>query len=434
MAETRLVVMNDLLCFCVNKLSRIGVKPLKNVCLDFFTADQINIARESVFNEVEKLQLSISGSKLPRKRRDSANKNNAAKTATDLDDIVDLLIYLDEQKFLDKLPIYVCGDPDKIPSIKLTDGDLAIVLLKLSSIDDRIDLIQKSLDTVINSIKNHEVANAGANIYQGISQVRSMTGLSHNALETSQDVQVTRDYSGPSMQERSSVFPAASDMSELSDVEGFKTMARKRKKLFTPPDNRTVGISFASAVSKNARPPGQAQTKRPVMIGSAASSSIKASKTIYLNKAVFCLSNVDLNYSCDDIMDYLKSINVRPLTCFDLRPNPNFPVDSKAFRICIVDEDKQFLLNNANWAVGVTIRPWVRKTAKDNTMNTAGIATANQAVNGSSSAACTNLRDQNAVTAATGGGAAVGGSRLSGGLEDGSGCSSSDMHVTEPSF
>jgi hypothetical protein len=95
------------------------------------------------------------------------------------------------------------------------------------------------------------------------------------------------------------------------------------------------------------------------MIGTASTSSLKASKTVFVSKAVFCLSNVDNSYSSDDITEYMKSIGVRLLTCFELKPGAHNPVDSKAFRICIIAEDKISLLNSDNWAVGVAIRPWV---------------------------------------------------------------------------
>ena len=98
------------------------------------------------------------------------------------------------------------------------------------------------------------------------------------------------------------------------------------------------------------------------MIGSASSSSIKASKIVYIRKSVFCLSNVDSSYSTNNIMDYIKSIGVRLLTCFELKSSSHNPADSKAFRICIVAEDKSALLNSDNWAVGVAIRQWYRKS------------------------------------------------------------------------
>ena len=53
---------------------------------------------------------------------------------------------------------------------------------------------------------------------------------------------------------------------------------------------------------------------------------------------------------------------MRILKCFELRPSTHNPVDSKAFRICIIAEDKTALLNSDTWAVGVAIRPWHRKS------------------------------------------------------------------------
>ena len=51
----------------------------------------------------------------------------------------------DEQKIIDRLPTFVSTDPDKMPSIKLTEGDLSVVLLKLAKINDSIVEVQRGV-------------------------------------------------------------------------------------------------------------------------------------------------------------------------------------------------------------------------------------------------------------------------------------------------
>ena len=88
----------------------------------------------------------------------------------------------------------------------------------------------------------------------------------------------------------------------------------------------------------------------------------ETSKTIIVNKSVFCINNIDCNYSEDDVRDYIKSIGVRLLTCFELHSANRTISDRKAFRVCIVSEDKSILLDANQWSVGVTIRDWIRRT------------------------------------------------------------------------
>ena len=65
-----------------------------------------------------------------RRRKDSLNRSTS-----EIDDILSVVSTLDNNKTIDLLPLFVSSDPDKMPSIKLTDGDLAVVMMKLSKIE-----------------------------------------------------------------------------------------------------------------------------------------------------------------------------------------------------------------------------------------------------------------------------------------------------------
>ena len=58
--------------------------------------------------------------KVPRKRRDSANK-----PGNDIDDILFILTTLDEKGLLNNIARFVSVNPDAMPSSRLVEGDLA---------------------------------------------------------------------------------------------------------------------------------------------------------------------------------------------------------------------------------------------------------------------------------------------------------------------
>ena len=66
-------------------------------------------------------------------------------------------------------------------------------------------------------------------------------------------------------------------------------------------------------------------------------------------------------YSALDVNNYIKSLGIRILSCFDLTHSKSQVVDNKSFRICIVAEDKAKLCDGNNWDVGVVVREWVHK-------------------------------------------------------------------------
>jgi len=73
--------------------------------------------------------------------------------------------------------------------------------------------------------------------------------------------------------------------------------------------------------------------------------SIKAAKDI-TPKAIICVSNLNADTSCDEIKQFITSMDVRVLSCFVAKTRF---VATKAFRICINRDDKQRFLETGNW-------------------------------------------------------------------------------------
>ena len=56
---------------------------------------------------------------------------------------------------LARLPQFVSTDPDKMPSIKLCEGDMAMVMLKLGKMDEKISTLKGSVDKIGTMAKQH---------------------------------------------------------------------------------------------------------------------------------------------------------------------------------------------------------------------------------------------------------------------------------------
>ena len=141
-AANRPLLISDLLCFATKKYGRVALKPLKSVLLDFYSGEEIAAARELLYIETDKL-LTDKWTKPVRRRKESINR-----TPTELDDILQMIAMVDNAKALSDLPMFVSTDPDKMPSVKLTEGDLAIVLLKLSKIEEKQDSFESKLNDI----------------------------------------------------------------------------------------------------------------------------------------------------------------------------------------------------------------------------------------------------------------------------------------------
>jgi len=148
-------------------------------------------------------------------------------------------------------------------------------------------------------------------------------------------------------------------------MDNFEIVQRNKKRKERNSPNIANTPSYADR-AKQLKAPVVVAKPAMTMIGKAASSAalIKPLKTVTVKKAVYCLNNIDSVYSETDVVDYIKSIDVRIFNCFELPTSPNQSMDSKSFRICIVDENKSKHLDTDSWAVGITICNWVWKGEK----------------------------------------------------------------------
>ena len=340
-AGSRPLVVSDLLCFAVNKFHRVANKPLKAVIMDFYNADDITSAKELLLGELDKV-FSDKWQKPARRRKDSSNRSTS-----ELDDIMSVLTIADNNKVIDQLPSFVSTDPDKMPSVKLTDGDLAVVLLKLSKIEAHQGTIVKAIDELKtidaeNNCSSRLPRNHRANVH------KPSTTYANTVPSTSLDMVTT-------------------DGTETDDNDGFEFQrSNKRKKpSSTHPSKMPHTLSYASAAAVGIPPQTTTGPKprlsRPTMVGASSSCSLRASKALMVKKTVYCLGNIDSAYSVADIEDYIRSLDVRVLSCYELKQSVKQPADNKAFRVCIVASDKQKLCDSNNWSIGVSLREWVHK-------------------------------------------------------------------------
>jgi len=94
------------------------------------------------------------------------------------------------------------------------------------------------------------------------------------------------------------------------------------------------------------------------------SSALSAAKSIR-KKAVFCVDNVSTSCCVNDIRAFVSCQFIDVLTCFEvksrLRRNESDTADRKAFRLCIYEDDRRKLLNEAIWPDSIQVSEWYFK-------------------------------------------------------------------------
>ena len=79
-------------------------------------------AKAQLYTDIELLDIP-EWPKPPRRRLNSTD-NVGAKLKNKIEDITNMLDYIDRNQLSSRLPVYVAADPDLLPSPKLTEGDL----------------------------------------------------------------------------------------------------------------------------------------------------------------------------------------------------------------------------------------------------------------------------------------------------------------------
>ena len=137
-----------------------------------------------------------------------------------------------------------------------------------------------------------------------------------------------------------------------------KSERRKRVAARCPLSSSVPSSQPTSYYAIVAAPPVKRPTAAPktLIIRQLQTSALKASKTLYIKKSVYRIGNIDAVYEASDLQQYIESLGVRVISCFERR---NVMTDNKTFRVCIMDVDRDKLLSSENWSIGISIQRWV---------------------------------------------------------------------------
>jgi hypothetical protein len=391
------IIINEALCFIVRKRGRIPPKQLKSLLIDFYSTDVIAAAKDVLIEAVT--PLNIDGlPKMPRIRRNS-KESPEIKMKIDLDDIVATVDYLDINNAIDRLPTFAAADPDHLPSARLLEGDLLAIMNKLTKMDERLTSLQHEVEVsrglsvmgggIIGRRGGGGNGGGGRGNGGGASATGSWPILTPNLFPVS--ALTSHAVGMPAAAARRTVdlateseCPTSAPDTEDEGYERNVTRNVRRSNKRARPSISPATASYSEATRRDPaetavkvtvtkptafKPP--AHVKRTLMIGRASGGAImKAARHLSLPKSVYRIANIDSCYTEEHLRDYLESIGVRVVSCFDRTSSVTPFTDNKTFRVCILDTDKKALLLDSNWSVGISIQKWLFRP-KQQAMDTA---------------------------------------------------------------
>lgn len=350
----QLFTLSPPLCFSVNRINKIEIKVLKAALTDFYNQDEISAAKIQLIEDSDKVDL-------PGKPRLPKRQEGENRKAREIDDIVSLLLFLDEQKVIDSLPTYVSNSPDRMPYLRIVDGDLRFLIEKINNLEDTVRSLQETIASQ-SQLKPHVVSlppvqqtmsrqtqQSSQLLQAGTSWADQLQSAVHSVHESS-----TPDWARKGGDARffrtGDRYVNGQFVENVADVEtddaGEFQEVRRRKRI-KPSSSPGTQNRVASRKQRPMKVVGKLQTD----------SKIKASDNV-IDKAVFCVSNVCPGYSCDDLRSFLTDNDIQVVSCFDSKTRF---VGTKSFRVCIAAKDIDRFEQPEMWPENVIVRNWFFK-------------------------------------------------------------------------
>ena len=136
------------MCSVANRFGKSSLKSLKTVLTVFYSVDNLAASKVRLIGDIDALNL------LSKRPHVPSCRDGDARLAHEADDILSLFTFVDEQKALSDLPMYVCQNPDNMPSPRLFEGDLNVLMVLLHGMEGRLKAIESTMAAICNDIRN----------------------------------------------------------------------------------------------------------------------------------------------------------------------------------------------------------------------------------------------------------------------------------------
>jgi len=138
-ADVQLVLCAPL-CFLVSRIHSLETELLHCGLFGHYTGESITAAKKRLKDDIDNMKLTIKVLRLP-DRRDSDNRKE-----NEVNDLIKLMKFLDNEKLLDKLPKYVADNPDAMPCFRIVDGDFRHLIHRMNAMEAMLSSVYAILN------------------------------------------------------------------------------------------------------------------------------------------------------------------------------------------------------------------------------------------------------------------------------------------------
>lgn len=378
----RQLVLSEALCFITNKFGKTGrneLNSLRTLIVDFYRDDEISAAKCRLLDDMANIVfLTDKPPRVPRRREAIDPK---IRVQYEVDDMFKQLIFLDEQKLMKHLPVYVSAKPDSNPTTKLCEGDLKFLFMYMDRMEGRLQGVCTQLAAITRDVRSLMRTETRPILIPGVNDatfpaptdpaatfagaVQQPAGQSAGAKPATVNVHggnhgggvgrptgdapggrkgqptggvATKINTGKPQQHHSSMrwndIADAESQLDSADEQRFilaesRRKRYKRRKLFLS-NEQIVTETDASTDERGGRgnrQPGHPGHRRrvrraPLVVGKAEADAdhndqIGAAKPI-IKKKVFCIDNVKSTFTAENLQKFVEDLGVTVISCFSV--------------------------------------------------------------------------------------------------------------------
>ena len=332
-------------------------------------------AKKRLLHDIDEL-------KIDQMQRFGARRDNdpSVRRAKDISDLLTAVKIIDERGYFRRLPRYVTDNSDSMPTVHLEDGDIRYFSKRMENMEATLSCLMHSVNNLHQAAHTTASRNTPAAVNTTFAPRPSFIkppsasapppARTHAAAAAPARVNTTdrasREWGGY----------LSSDVlshDELeTDNDGFTEVINpRRKKRRMRSDQQQNEDKDAAGAEQGGRRDKPKPFRKPLLIGKKSNDNELIHDTVtaakpWVNKAVFCIDNVNKSLTETDIEQFVTAMSVRVVSCHKVkarrtlheRRNNIVPTDHNTFRLCIFKDDVDALLVADKWPSDIAVSEW----------------------------------------------------------------------------
>ena len=331
----RAVEVNELLCFLNSKFHNHPLSLIKKSMIDFYREDEVFTAKQILVQAVRDKGLPI--------QQYTKKRISDHKIKTTLDDIANIWSVIDENNFIERLPIFCAADLSRIPVLTDELSDIALIRKTVVDLESQVHALADSMATLnVSAVlpSTCKSSNIQTDAGHDVTPVEMVANTIDGSVSESTSVTQGPQQATTEVTDASNYADAVRRPAENTDNEGYQSVQGKKRRQKSIVGNNSHGNQFQGVA----------------------------------RKSVFCVNRLEAGTTVEAVTEYLSSQNIDVSSCFLVHSGSQKAASmdhdtshtSKfiAMRLCVLHKDGKKVLDPELWPVGVTVRPWIFKSGE----------------------------------------------------------------------